>query len=89
MHFTWIPTVPDRKHGGAKVCCVEVLNRTELRDFHPALQKFLIDHGLPQARVVTGIMKEQDRSYTVEELKQAQATKLTEAPVATYDYTPW
>ena len=89
MHFTWIPTVPDKKHGGAKVCCVEVLNRTELRDFHPALQKFMIDHGLPQARVVTGIMKEQDRSYTVEEQKQTREKKQAESPVAAYNYEPW
>ena len=39
MHFLFIPATSDQKHGGEKICANDVLNKTELRNFHPALQK--------------------------------------------------
>ena len=41
LHFLFIPVVPDLKRGGEKVCANDLITRTELRDFHPALQKHL------------------------------------------------
>ena len=41
LHFLFIPAVPDPKHGGEKICANELITRAELRDFHPALQKYL------------------------------------------------
>lgn len=38
MHFLFIPATSDQKHGGEKICANDVLNKTELRNFHPALQ---------------------------------------------------
>ena len=69
MHYCFIPVVEDKKHGGEKICCNDVLNRTELRNFHPALQKYLNDHGM-EAKIMTGITKEQGGNRTVKELKQ-------------------
>ena len=69
MHYCFIPVVPDKKHGGEKICCNDVLNRTELRNFHPSLQKYLYDHGMG-AKIMTGITKEQGGNKTVRELKQ-------------------
>lgn len=46
MHFLFIPATSDQKHGGEKICANDVLNKTELRNFHPALQKWLIDHDV-------------------------------------------
>ena len=41
LHYCFIPVVPDVKRNGEKICCNELINRTELRNFHPALQKYL------------------------------------------------
>ena len=46
LHFLFIPAVPDLKRGGEKICANDLITRTELRDFHPALQKHLRDLGI-------------------------------------------
>lgn len=69
MHYCFIPVVLDKKHGGEKVCANDVLNRAELRDFHPALQRYLNEHGI-NARVTSGITARQGGNRTVRELKQ-------------------
>lgn len=72
LHFCFIPVTPDRKHGGEKVCANDVLNRTELRNFHPALQKYLDEHGI-KARVTSGITARQGGNRTVRELKKERS----------------
>ena len=58
LHFCFIPTVEDKKHEqGYKVCANDVLNRRELRNFHPDLQHYLDDNGLEDAHVLTGVTK--------------------------------
>lgn len=69
LHFCFIPVVPDKKHGGEKICADKVLTRAELRNFHPALQKHLDEHGI-DAKVVTGVTKAQGGNRTVKEMKQ-------------------
>lgn len=70
MHYLSIPVVPDPKHKqGIKVCCDNVINRKELRNFHPDLDRFLRDRGQP-CGVYTGITKAQGGNRTVKELKQ-------------------
>lgn len=70
LHFCFVPVVEDKKHEqGYKVCANDVLNRRELRNFHPDLQKYLDDHGLEDARVMTGITSAQGGNRTVRELK--------------------
>lgn len=69
LHYLTIPIVPDRKHGGEKLCAKEVLTRKELRNFHPALQKYLYDHDMP-VTVHSGITREQGGNKTVRQLKQ-------------------
>ena len=71
MHFLFIPATSDQKHGGEKICANDVLNKTELRNFHPALQKWLIDHDV-QANILTGITKAQGGNRTVQELKNGK-----------------
>lgn len=66
LHFSFIPAVPDLKHGGEKICANDVLTRKELRDFHPALQKHLRDAGIT-ARVHTGVTG--GRNRTIDDLK--------------------
>jgi hypothetical protein len=51
LHFLFIPAVPDLKRGGEKICANDVITRTEIRDFHPALQKHLESIGI-YARVL-------------------------------------
>lgn len=46
LHFLFIPVVPDPKRGGEKICANDLITRTELRDFHPALQKHLKSMGI-------------------------------------------
>ena len=69
IHFLFIPATADKKHGGEKICANDVLNKAELRNFHSALQKCLLDHGV-QANILTGITKVQGGNRTVRELKQ-------------------
>ena len=69
LHFYFIPVVPDSKHGGEKICCCEVLNRTELRTFHDDLQKYLDSHGCA-AQVKNGAVAAADGiDFTVSQLK--------------------
>ena len=69
IHFLFIPAAADKKHGGEKICANDVLNKAELRNFHSALQKYLLDHGV-QANILTGITKTQGGNRAVRELKQ-------------------
>lgn len=69
IHFLFIPAAADKKHGGEKICANDVLNKAELRNFHSALQKYRLDHGV-QANILTGITKTQGGNRTVRELKQ-------------------
>lgn len=66
LHFYFIPAVPDAKHGGEKICANDILNRKELRNFHPDLQRYLKGKGV-DARVLNGATAGGNR--TVKELK--------------------
>ena len=68
--FYFIPVADDPKHDeGFKVCANEVLDRRELRNFHPDLQRYLSEHGLEDAHIMTGVTKRQGGNRTVAELK--------------------
>lgn len=69
LHFLFIPVCKDEKHGGEKICANTVLNRKELRDFHPALKKYLSEHGI-NANIMSGITQKQGGNRHVWELKQ-------------------
>lgn len=68
LHFCFIPSVPDKKHGGEKFCANDVINPKELRNFHPALQSYLKQHNI-NANVMTGITRKNGGNKTVRELK--------------------
>lgn len=60
LHFCFIPVEEDLKHEqGYKICANDVLDRRELRNFHPDLQRYLDEHGLEDAHVMTGVTKRQ------------------------------
>ena len=69
LHFCFIPVTEDKKHGGQKICADKVLDRRELRNFHPDLQHWLTENGI-NAKVITGVTKKQGGNRTVKELKQ-------------------
>lgn len=70
LHFCFVPVVEDPKHEqGYKICANDVLDRRELRNFHPDLQRYLNEHGLEDARVMTGVTKRQGGNRTVAQLK--------------------
>lgn len=70
MHYLAIPVVPDPKHPqGIKVCCDKVINRRELRNFHPDLDRYLKNNGI-KGSVYTGITKRQGGNRSIRELKQ-------------------
>jgi len=69
LHYNFIPAVADPKHGGEKICANDVLNRQELRNFHPDLQRHLKENGI-DARVINGATAGGNR--TVRELKRAR-----------------
>lgn len=51
------------------MCANDVLDRRELRNFHPDLQRYLNEHGLEDACVMTGVTRAQGGNRTVAELK--------------------
>ena len=70
LHFCFIPVEEDPKHEqGYKICANDVLDRRELRNFHPDLQRYLDEHGLEDAHVMTGVTKRQGGNRTVAQLK--------------------
>lgn len=69
LHYCFIPAVPDTKHGGEKICANNVINRKELRNFHPDLQRYLRGHGI-DTDVYTGITRKQGGNKSVRELKR-------------------
>lgn len=69
LHYIFIPVVPDKKHGGEKICANDVINRTELRNFHPDLQQYLKKKGV-NGTVMSGVTKSQGGNRTVKELKK-------------------
>ena len=75
LHFLFIPVAPDKKHGGEKICANDVLNKKELRNFHPDLQRHLKNDGI-DAKVMTGITKAQGGNKTVDELKAERSRNI-------------
>ena len=70
LHFCFIPVEEDLKHEqDYKICANDVLDRRELRNFHPDLQRYLNEHGLEDAHVMTGVTKRQGGNRTVAQLK--------------------
>ena len=63
------------KHGGEKICANDVLNKKELRNFHPDLQRHLKNDGI-DAKVMTGITKAQGGNKTVDELKAERSINI-------------
>ena len=69
LHCLFLPIVRDKKKGGEKVCAKEVLTRQHLREFHPALEKHLQEHGI-STKILSGITASQGGNRTVKELKK-------------------
>ena len=76
LHCCFIPVVPDRKHGGEKICANDVLTRKELRNFHPELKKYLKNNGI-DANINSGITRQQGGNRTVKELKEGRTRDWT------------
>lgn len=69
LHFLFVPVVPDKKHGGEKICANDRINAKELRNFHPDLQRYLKDNGI-HAIVKSGITAAKGGNRSVWEMKQ-------------------
>lgn len=70
MHFLAMSVVPDSKHEqGQKICCNDVINKKELRNFHLDFQRFLDNRGMAHAKVYTGITRRQGGNRTINQLK--------------------
>ena len=75
LHYYAIPIVEDKKHKqGIKVCCDKVINRKELRNFHPDLDRFLKNRGM-SCGVYTGITRKNGGNMTVKQLKAEREVK--------------
>lgn len=69
MHVDFIPIVKDPKHEqGYKICKSDFISRSDLRTFHQDLQKYLKEKGIGGS-VYTGITAQQQRNYSVREIK--------------------
>ena len=80
LHFCFIPVTEDRKHEqGYKICANDVLNKRELRNFHPDLQRYLDEQGF-DTRVQSGVTRQQGGNRTVAELKEATTRQREQMP---------
>lgn len=69
LHYCFIPVVADKKHGGEKICANDLISKQELRNFHPALEKYLKEKGI-DANVHSGVTKKQGGNRSVREMKR-------------------
>lgn len=69
LHYCFIPVVKDKKYNREKICCNELITRAELRNFHPAFQKYLYDNNL-NVTIMSGITKKQGGNRIVREMKK-------------------
>lgn len=74
LHWLGMPIVGDEKKGIEKICCKEVLNRKDLRNFHPDLDRFLRNRGM-NCSVYTGVTAAQGGNRTVREMKAERAVE--------------
>lgn len=76
MHFSFIPVTEDKNRGGEKVSAKEVINRTELKKFHPELQQHLEQAlGCPVPILNEATV---EGNQSIEELKRGTAVKQVE-----------
>lgn len=68
LHYCFIPAVIE-KNGDPHICAKKVINRADLRNFHPDLQKFLNERGIV-GTVYSGITKMQGGNIAVNNLKR-------------------
>lgn len=68
MHYSFIPSVPDLKHGGFKVSAFELLNKSHLKSFHLEYGQFLRERGFT-CDVNSGITRLQGGNRSIKELK--------------------
>lgn len=78
LHYLFLPICPDIKHQqfSEKICAADVLNKAELRNFHPALQKHLDNDGI-KTNINNGITKANGGNRTVAELKRERKIEHT------------
>lgn len=75
MHYLGMPVVADPKHEqGVKINCHSVIDRKELRNFHPDLDRFLRNRGM-SCGVYTGVTAKQGGNRTVKEMKAERAVQ--------------
>jgi len=67
LHYCFIPAITDKK-GDLHICAKKVLTRTDLRNFHTDLQRYLNQNGI-QACIYSGITKQNGGNVSVKELK--------------------
>ena len=68
LHYCFIPAQMD-KNGNPRICAKKVINRTDLRNFHPDLHKFLNDRNI-SATVYSGVTKMQGGNIPINDLKR-------------------
>lgn len=73
MHFAFVPVTYDKKKGLYKVSACEVINRTELKTFHEALEADLRQKLGCKVNILNGATKNGNRA--IRELKKGTAIK--------------
>jgi len=73
VHFAFVPVVYDKKKGVYKVSAKELIDRTDLRSFHPDLEQHLADVFGRELGILNEATKEGNRS--VEDLKRGTAVE--------------
>lgn len=72
LHYDFVPVVKNTniKHkADFKICNKEVVNRTDLRNFHDDLQTFLEKKGFTNCNVHSGITQQIGQNLTIQQLK--------------------
>jgi hypothetical protein len=75
LHFSFLPVVPDQRRGGEKISAKEAVNLRDLQRFHGDLDRYLSQSmgAAYPGGILTGIVKEQQKNFSIQELKQRSA----------------
>lgn len=68
LHYSFIPAITD-KNGEQHICAKKILTKSDLRNFHADLQRYL-DHAGIHATVYSGVTKKNGGNMGVKELKK-------------------
>ncbi len=78
LHYCFVPVVTDKKSGKEKLCCKELMTKSELNKFHKELDKQMALEFNISGLILTGTTKTAGGNKTITQLKAKTAAESVE-----------